>query len=218
MSVVGTIREHGLVAVLDAPVGDALREWGLAVKQGGIEIIAVPISQPAVTETAAELTDEADLVVGITGVIAPEQVSVAVAAGAELVVTPLADAAIVEAAKARGLTAIAGAATPTEVARARAAGADLVALHPVGLLEHGEELLTSMLETFPGLPLVVSGGVDVDNAPTFLELGAAAALVDRGLFPDSGDPAAREILTMRTAALVEVAADVLGRPPRSSIA
>ncbi|MEO0321623.1 MAG: bifunctional 4-hydroxy-2-oxoglutarate aldolase/2-dehydro-3-deoxy-phosphogluconate aldolase [Myxococcota bacterium] len=218
MDVITTLCEQGLVAVLDVEVGDALRAWGLAVKAGGIEVLAVPVTQRRVTETVAELGDEADLIVGITGVVAPEQVSVAVAAGVELVVTPIADAVIIDAAKQRGLTVVAGAATPTEVAWASSAGADLVSLHPLGFMSQGEAYLEAMLRTFPGLPLAVSGGVDVDNGPSFLDAGAAAVFVDRGLFPEVGDPNAREIITTRTVALVEVAADVLGLPARSSLA
>ncbi len=218
MSLVATLRERGLVAVLDVEVGDALRSWGLAVKEGGIEVLAVPVSHPSVTETVAELSDEADLVVGITGVVAAEQVSVAVAAGVELVVSPIADRDIIEAAKQRGLTIVAGATTPTEVAWAASAGADLVSLHPIGFATRAEDYLASMLRTFPELPLAVSGGVGVDNAPTFLAAGASAVFVDHGLFPEVGDPSAQEILTTRALALVEVAADVLGRPARSSLA
>ena len=218
MSVVAAIREQGLVAVLDVAVGDALRAWGLAIRQGGIEVIAVPVTQPEVTETAAELSDEADLLVGVSGIVTPEQVSVALAAGVEFVASPLADPDLIDAAKQRGLTVVAGAATVTEVATAWRAGADMVCIHPLGFLEHGPEILESMLRTFPDVPFAVSGGVGVDNAPTFLEVGAAAAFVDHGLFPEVGDPNAREVLTTRTVALVEVAADVLGRPARSSLA
>jgi hypothetical protein len=66
------------------------------------------------------------------------------------------------------------------------------------------------------VPLVVSGNIDVENAPAFLELGAAAAIVDRGVFPDGSDEDAGQIITMRAVALTEVCADALGTPARIS--
>ncbi len=215
-SPVAMIREHGLVALIDVPVsGPKVLEWAMAVSKGGIKLLGVPVFVENVMEVVSDLTDEADLVVGISHVLEPEQISVAVAAGAELVFSPIADPAIIEAAKTRGLTVVAGACTPTEVQLALRAGADLVSLHPLGH-PGGEKIFDAMKHTFRDVPLLVSGGIDVENAPAFLEAGAAAAIVDRGVFPESTESAATEIITMRAAALVEVCSEVLGTPGRIS--
>lgn len=66
------------------------------------------------------------------------------------------------------------------------------------------------------MPLLVSGNIDVENAPAFLELGAAAAMVDRNIFPEAADAAANQVITMRAVALTEVCADALGTPARIS--
>lgn len=216
MSIVAHILEYGLIAVIDAPIEEAIVEWGIAVSQGGIGVLGVPVALANVTEVVSELDDEGDLIVGISGVIEPSQVAVAVAAGAELVITPVNDPEIIEAAKSRGLTVIAGALTPNEVQIARRAGADLVSVHPVGAIGDGERYFESIRRTFPDVPLLVSGNIDVENAPAFLELGAAAAMVDRNVFPAEADPAANQIITMRAVALTEVCADALGTPARIS--
>jgi len=217
-STIATLREHGLVAVIDAPVtGDKVFEWAMAVSKGGIQLLGIPVTLENVTEVVSDLTDEADLVVGISHVLEPEQVSVAVAAGAEFVFTPIADAEIIQAAKSRGLTVIAGAQTPTEVANALAAGADLVSLHPLGAYgKAGELAYEAVQRSFQGVPLAVSGGVDVENAPAFLERGAAVAIVDRGVFPEASEADATDIITMRAVALVEVCSEAMGTPNRIS--
>ena len=216
MSIVAHILENGLIAVIDAPIPERIVEWALAVSRGGINAIGIPVTLPNVTQVVSELDDEDNLIVGISGVIDPEQISVAVAAGAELVITPVTDPEVIGAAKVRGLTVIAGALTPNEVQIARRAGADMISIHPVGAMGRGEAYFRSIRRTFPTIPLLVSGNIDVENAPSFLELGAAAAIIDRGVFPDTNDPAASEVITMRAVALGEVCADALGTPARIS--
>lgn len=215
MSTLGTIREHGLIAVIDAPIEERVFDWAMAVSKGGIELLGVPVGLANVTEIVSDL-DDANLTVGITGVVLPEQVSIAVAAGGEFLFSPLVDEEIIAASKARGLVTIVGALTPTEVHRALAGGADLVAIHPVGGLSNGVEHFRAIAKIFPNAPLLVSGGVDVETAPAFLEAGAAAAVVDRGVFPEDNDPSATDVISMRAVALVEVCAEALGMPKRSS--
>ena len=213
---VDAILEHGLIAVIDSPIEDSLFKWAMAVSKGGMAVLGVPVTLPNVTEVVSDLADEAGLIVGVSDIRLPEQLSVAVAAGAELILSPVADWAIIEQAKMRGLSVIAGAFTPSEVHTAFMAGADLVSLHPVGVFPGGEAYFRKIKQSFPDKPILVSGGIGVENAPTFLELGACAAIVDTGLFPETNDAAAIEVITMRAAALTEVCADVRGTPKRTS--
>ncbi|MBC7172527.1 MAG: bifunctional 4-hydroxy-2-oxoglutarate aldolase/2-dehydro-3-deoxy-phosphogluconate aldolase [Polyangiaceae bacterium] len=214
--VAAEILEHGLIAVIDTPMLDHIFDWSLAVAEGGIRIVAVPVTAENVTELVSDLSDQADLMVGINGVVAPEHVSLAIAAGADFVLSPIASPEIISACKGRGILIVAGGATPTELASARAAGADLVSLHPAGVL--GGPAYFEAVARSLGLPhLLASGMVDVENAPSFLERGAAATIIDRGLFPDSQDPAALDVIRARASALSEICADVLGVPSRISL-
>lgn len=216
-SLAATILEHGLIAVIDSPIEDAVLDWAMAVSNGGIKLLGIPVTLGNVMDTVSDLSDDAGLVVGISGVMRTDQVAVAVAAGAELVMTPLADRELIRTAKSRDLVVIAGAATPTEVAACLEAGADFVSLHPIGALSSGKTYFQTIARMFPGVHLLVSGHIDVENAPDYLEAGAAAAIVDRGVFPDTSEPSALEIITTRAVALVEVCADVLGMPQRASM-
>ena len=215
MSTLATIREHGLIAVVDTVMSECVLDWGVAVAKGGIELIGIPAGLENVTELVSDLDDH-NLTVGITNVTDAAQVSIAVAAGGEFLISPITDREIIETAKSRGLTVVAGATTPTEVHLALSTGADLVAVHPVGCFGDGEKYFRAIQRTFPDANLLVSGGIDVENAPAFLELGAAGALVDRGLFPESNDSSATDVITMRAVALVEVCAEVMGTPKRAS--
>ncbi|MCB9636625.1 MAG: bifunctional 4-hydroxy-2-oxoglutarate aldolase/2-dehydro-3-deoxy-phosphogluconate aldolase [Sandaracinus sp.] len=214
-STLALIREHGLLAVIDAPIEERVFDWAMAVSKGGIELLGIPVTLGNVTEIVSDLGD-AELTVGITGVVQAEQVSIAVAAGAEFLISPVVDEEIIATSKNRGLVTIVGAFTPTEVHRALRAGADLVAIHPAGALGSGIEYFRRLCQTFAGVPLLAAGGIDVENAPAFLEAGAAAAVVDRGVFPTTNDPSATDVIAMRAVALVEVCAEMMGTPKRAS--
>ncbi|MEM9072519.1 MAG: bifunctional 4-hydroxy-2-oxoglutarate aldolase/2-dehydro-3-deoxy-phosphogluconate aldolase [Myxococcota bacterium] len=217
-STLAAIREQGLIAVMDGTTPERVFEWAMAVSKGGIELLAIPVRLENVTEVVSDLddVDDVNLVVGIAGVLQAEEVSIAVAAGGEFLISPVVDENIIEASKSRGLVTIVGATTPTEVHRAVNAGADLVSIHPVGALGKPEAYFDAMRRAFPDTPLIVSGGIDVELAPALLEAGAAAAIVDKGVFPDATEASALEVITMRAVALVEVCADVMGMPKRSS--
>jgi 2-dehydro-3-deoxyphosphogluconate aldolase/(4S)-4-hydroxy-2-oxoglutarate aldolase len=210
------ILEHGIIATLDAPMADSLVEWARALEDGGVHVAAVPLMAPEVLEITAELAAASELLVGVTGLTHLDQVTTALAASPDFVVTGVASPALIAACKDRGLTVIACGATPTELAAAADAGADLLALSPAGVF--GPAYLEAVTRALPRHPiLLAAGGVDVENAPLFLERGAAAVLVDRGLFPDTHDPAAAQVIRARASALAELCAEALGVPSRISL-
>ncbi len=210
------IFDCGLIAMLDTPVGPRLYDWAIAVSQGDIKLLGIPATQENVAEVTSELADEVDLRVGVCGVLNTEQVSMAFAAAAHFVYSPICDETIIAACKAREITVICGAATPTEVARAVAARADMVAINPVGAMG-GPNYFQALCRQFRDVPLLAAGCVDIESAPVYLETGATAAIVDRGVFPDPSDPSALQIIRARASALSEVCAEAMGMPKRSSL-
>lgn len=199
------LASHGLVALVDTPAR-AIQAWARAIADGGIHLFGVPIDLLSVAAVVDELADEVQVIVGVTGVVRADQLSVAMAAGAEFVCCPIADPALIGAAKARGLDVIAGAMTPTEIHAALEAGADAVAVDPAGIL--GPAYFAEMAKRFRGARLLAAG-VDIESAPRFLELGAVGVIVDRGIFPQTREPAALEVISARARALVEVCEEQL---------
>ncbi|MEM9188799.1 MAG: bifunctional 4-hydroxy-2-oxoglutarate aldolase/2-dehydro-3-deoxy-phosphogluconate aldolase [Myxococcota bacterium] len=213
------IRRQGLVAVVKAPVEERLLDWSRAVAKGGIKLLGIPVTFPRVTEITAELADETDLTVGVSGVISIDQIMIAMAAGADFIISPISDSMLIRAAKDRGLEVIAGAATPTEVnhcVELGPDGPDMIAVYPAASMG-GPEYFKHLVPNFPVTPIAASGGVDVESAPAYLEAGAVAAIVDTGVFPADEDPAAIEVITMRALALTEVVGDVMGNADRMSM-
>jgi 2-dehydro-3-deoxyphosphogluconate aldolase/(4S)-4-hydroxy-2-oxoglutarate aldolase len=72
-----------------------------------------------------------------------------------------------------------GAFTPTEVLTAWEMGADYVKVFPSSL--GGASLIKAIKAPLPQIPLVPTGGVDVDNAGEFIKAGSAALGVGSSL-------------------------------------
>lgn len=196
-----------VAAIVTSPDRDDLIERALAAAKGGIQVLALPISVPFVAEIAAEVADAADVVVGISDVVKADHFNVAMAAGAEFVFSPVFDPELFETGRARGIDVICSISTPNELRSASAMHDGAICVVPADGLG-GPSYVGWLHRAFPGVRLIAMGGVGSDSAPMYLERGATAVVVDRGLFPDTLDPEANAVISMRAMALVELCADV----------
>jgi 2-dehydro-3-deoxyphosphogluconate aldolase / (4S)-4-hydroxy-2-oxoglutarate aldolase len=71
------------------------------------------------------------------------------------------------------LLIMAGALTPTEIVKAWKAGADFVKVFPCGQVG-GAKYIKAIKGPLPQIPLVPTGGVNLNTAAEFLEAGAEA--------------------------------------------
>jgi 2-dehydro-3-deoxyphosphogluconate aldolase/(4S)-4-hydroxy-2-oxoglutarate aldolase len=94
-------------------------------------------------------------------------------AGAQFLVTPGFNRATVVEAKRLGLLVMAGALTPTEVMAAWSSGADFVKVFPCGNVG-GATYLKALKGPLPQVPLVPTGGVNLETATDYIRAGAAA--------------------------------------------
>jgi 2-dehydro-3-deoxyphosphogluconate aldolase/(4S)-4-hydroxy-2-oxoglutarate aldolase len=193
MSAIERIREERLVAILRrVPDIDACIAELVDV---GVGVIEITLDDSNALGAIGRARARGDVTVIAGTVRRPEQVDAAVAAGAEAVVGPGFVAAVVERAVVLGVPAIPGALTPTEIETAWAAGAALVKLFPGGL--GGPRYVRDVLAPFADVPLLVTGGVDAQNATAFLDAGAVAVGVGSAL--DDPDEARRLVTALRAA-------------------
>ncbi len=102
-------------------------------------------------------------------------------AGAQFLVAPGLNPALLEAAQRRGLVMLPGVFTATEIDLALRLGARALKLFPAE--PSGPAYLASMLQPFPGARLVPTGGISAHNAAAYLKAGAAALAMGSSLFP-----------------------------------
>ncbi|HWX91539.1 MAG TPA: bifunctional 4-hydroxy-2-oxoglutarate aldolase/2-dehydro-3-deoxy-phosphogluconate aldolase [Terriglobales bacterium] len=169
------IVEIGVVPVVRASSPAEARLAAQAVCDGGIPIVEITMTVPGAVEVIRELRKSAlsGVLVGAGTVLDAETARRCLDAGAEFLVSPGLNVPTVEFAVREGKLIMAGALTPTEVITAWNAGADFVKVFPCGQVG-GAKYIKALKGPFPHIPLVPTGGVNLNTAAEFIEAGSAA--------------------------------------------
>jgi 2-dehydro-3-deoxyphosphogluconate aldolase/(4S)-4-hydroxy-2-oxoglutarate aldolase len=170
------ILQIGIVPVVRASSSAEARTAAEAVCKGGIPIVEITMTVPGAVEVIRELAKQSspnELLVGAGTVLNPEQAQRCLDAGAQFLVSPGFNAKTVALAAAERRLIMAGALTPTEVIAAWEAGADFVKIFPAGNVG-GPKYIKALKGPLPDVPLIPTGGVNLQTAAEFLEAGAAA--------------------------------------------
>ena len=187
------------IAILRTPDHDRARVAMRAAIEGGFRICEFTLGTPGALDLVREFSRDPSLVVGVGTVLTVDQAREAVAAGAQFVVSPVVDEAVIAAATELGVASLPGAVTPTELWRAHRAGAPLCKLFPAPPPTDVRTILGPM----PFLRLVPTSGADLSNAAAYVEAGAYAVGFVRPLFdPVSVAAGDRASITARAAALL----------------
>jgi 2-dehydro-3-deoxyphosphogalactonate aldolase len=178
-----------LIAILRGVKPEEAVAIGAALERQGIAIVEVPLNSPRPLESIALLAREFGkrLLIGAGTVMSVAQVAEIAAAGGKLIVTPHADAAIVRAAKERGLLAIPGFFTPAEAFAMLAAGADALKLFPSEAASPA--VLRALRAVLPGGTAVLPvGGIDASNMAAWRAAGAAGFGIGSAIYKPGDSP------------------------------
>ena len=180
-----------LVAILRGLRPHEAEDIGLALEVAGFALIEVPLNSPQPFDSIAALRRalKPTTLVGAGTVTRVEDVQRLHAIGADLVVMPHADVAVIRAAKAAGMLCVPGVATPTEAFAAIAAGADALKLFPAELVTHG--VMKAMRAVLPpDVPLLPVGGITPASLAPWREAGAKGFGLGSALYSPGLDAAA----------------------------
>ncbi len=169
------IVEIGIVPVIRASSPREARMAADAVCEGGIPIVEITMTVPGAVEVIRELAKDGSsgVLVGAGTVLNAEAARRCVEAGAQFLVSPGLNLQTVEFAAREGKLVMAGALTPTEIMMAWEAGSDFVKVFPCGSMG-GAKYIKAVRGPLPQVPLVPTGGVNLNTAAEFIEAGAAA--------------------------------------------
>ena len=181
-SVLERIFEEKIIAIVRGVPSSRIVDLARALAEGGVSCIEVTFDQTAPEDTLASLraikAELGDTIcLGAGTVMTAEQVELAAQAGAEYMISPNVDEAVIRATKALGKVSIPGAMTPTETAFAWQCGADIVKLFPAGLL--GPAYVKALKA--PLIPVSAVGNITVDNCADFIQTGAVGVGVGGSL-------------------------------------
>lgn len=194
-SVLERIYEEKIIAIVRGIPSGKIAALAQALAEGGVSCIEVTFDQTNPEETLTSLrTIKSELgdriCLGAGTVMTVEQVEQAAQAGAEYMISPNVDEAVIRATKALGKVSIPGAMTPTETAFAYQCGADIVKLFPAGLL--GPAYIKAVKTPLKHIPVSAVGNITIENCADFIQAGAvgvgvggnlvSALLVNEGCF------------------------------------
>ncbi|HEV3102934.1 MAG TPA: hypothetical protein VG426_11440 [Candidatus Dormibacteraeota bacterium] len=174
----------GLCGVIRTEEPDAAFQACLAAIEGGIGTIEVTTTVPSWYEIIRGLigTTLGKTPIGVGTVWDPGAVGEAKEAGADFVVTPVVLPEVAEACRKEDILCVLGALTPSEIYQARLAGANLVKVFPVAPVG-GADYIRALQGPMGGVPLWVSGGIEIDQIAAYLRLGVKAVGLAASLFP-----------------------------------
>ncbi|SRR5579883_207287 len=179
----GRIRAAGLIAVIRASRPDEAVRVAGALLAGGIPAVELTFSTPGAAEALAEVRRRygEEVLIGAGTIREPAQVEAAVRAGAAFLVTAHLRLDLLAAMLQTGLPVAPGVFTPSEVAQALDAGAQAVKLFPAST--GGPRHLRALLGPFPGLRVIPTGGIGIDDLGGWFAAGALAVGIGSELAP-----------------------------------
>ncbi len=172
-----------LVAILRGLQPERAADIARVLFDAGFRALEVPLNRPGALEAIATLVKlaPADAWIGAGTVLDTAQVDAVADTGAQLIVSPHFDPAVLARARERGLRTVPGVFTASEAFAAWRAGADALKIFPAEAMSHAG--LTGLTTVLPkGLPLWPVGGIVPDNIAAWRKAGATGFGLGGGLF------------------------------------
>ncbi|SDJ26551.1 bifunctional 4-hydroxy-2-oxoglutarate aldolase/2-dehydro-3-deoxy-phosphogluconate aldolase [Natribacillus halophilus] len=166
--------ESGVVAVMRRLPGEHIHSIADALVAGGVTGLEVTVDSDdafaAIRELRERLGDSA--VVGAGTVLDEETAVQAIQAGAQFIFAPTLDRGTIEASNRYNTIVIPGIFTPTEALQAKNWGADLVKVFPADAV--GPAFIKALQGPLGHIPMMPTGGIDLDNIADYMQAGAVA--------------------------------------------
>lgn len=181
-----TVRDTGVVAIIRGNYStELLARITSALYEGGIRALEVTLNSSDALNgiEAIKRMNLAGLCVGAGTVRTERDVTNAVTAGAQFLVSPNLDLDSVRRAQQLNILHLPGVFTSTEVQTAFSAGASMVKVFPCNIA--GPAYIRSIRAPLKDVEMVAVGGVHVGNAAAFIQAGAVAVAAGSSLVAGS---------------------------------
>lgn len=186
------LTHHRIVAVIRQATQDNIIPIVQALYDGHIRCIEVTAETPhamsLIEKVSTKFGDK--MIVGAGTVLDAMTARNAISSGASFIVSPTTNSETIKTTKRYGVLSIPGALTPTEILKAYELGADIIKVFPANMF--GPRYVRDIHGPFPYIPMMVTGGITLDNLTNYLDNGAIAVgvgsqLVNASLLNNEGD-------------------------------
>jgi 2-dehydro-3-deoxyphosphogalactonate aldolase len=175
-----------LVAILRGLEPERAVAVGEVLVDAGFDIIEVPLNSPEPLTSIAALVEALGdcALIGAGTVLTEAQVDDLAAIGAQLVVSPNCNPAVIRRTAAHGMVSMPGVVTPTEMFAALEAGATGLKIFPAEMISPA--IIKAVRAVLPPqVPVLAVGGINTGNMGEFLAAGAAGFGIGGSLFHPS---------------------------------
>ena len=171
------LQKEKIIAIIRSiPLKD-IEKTGDALYNGGIRLIEVAFDHAkpdGIDQTLESLHQlraslPEDLHLGAGTVLSEQEVKSAFETGAEFIISPNADPAVIRKTKDLGMLSMPGAMTPSEIASAYQAGGDIIKLFPADFL--GPSYVKALRGPLGHIPLAAVGGISQENIRSWQDVG-----------------------------------------------
>lgn len=179
--VLNLLLKSGIVAVVRRVDEDKVMNVIRALVNGGITGIEVTLDSPNALHVIKEAKKEFEskAVIGAGTVLDGESALLAIQAGADFIFAPTLKEETVKVANRYGKISIPGVFTPTEMLQAYEWGADIVKIFPASVL--GPNFIKDVKGPLGHIPMMPTGGINLENIAGYIKAGAIAAGVGGSL-------------------------------------
>jgi len=141
-----------------------------ALLAGGIDCAEITFRTPAAAEAIRRMSGEVgEMLVGAGTVLTVQQAEQAILAGAQYIVSPGFDAAVVDWCREQGVAVLPGVATPTEINMALVRDVKLLKFFPAEEFG-GIRMLKALHGPYPDVRFIPTGGINATNLAQYLTL------------------------------------------------
>ncbi|WP_066188373.1 bifunctional 4-hydroxy-2-oxoglutarate aldolase/2-dehydro-3-deoxy-phosphogluconate aldolase [Gracilibacillus timonensis] len=181
MNILQEIYKHRLVAIIRGVPSSEVMNVVESLYAGGIRILEITVDTPNAFHWIEKVREryQGEVIAGAGTVLDAETARSAIMAGAQFIFSPTVDKETIVMAKRYGIVSIPGAMTPTEILTAYESGADIIKVFPATVL--GPSYLKDIQGPLPQIPLMPTGGVNLDNIADYFAVGAVAAGIGSSL-------------------------------------
>lgn len=187
-SLVNQLGAHQLVPVIvmDRPEdGKPLAE---ALIEGGLPVAEVTMRTSAAIGAMKEISAYDEILLGAGTVLTPDQVDMAVDAGARYIICPGMHESVIERCLELDVLVIPGVITPSDIAKAMSYGLEVVKFFPAESFG-GAKTLKAMAAPYGDMRFVPTGGINAGNVMNYLSMPSVVAcggswMVERGLIKE----------------------------------
>ncbi len=175
------ISTHKIIAVIrDANFQSALKTCYTLI-EGGIKIIEISLLTKNAFKIINKLRKE-NIFVGAGTIQNENEAQQVIDAGSLFNVSPYIDEKIIKLSLNNNIVASAGCVTPNEINLARKLGVHIYKIFPAHAFG-GLKYLKSLIDIFPDLQFMPTGGVNIDNFIEYIKIGVFSVGMSESLIP-----------------------------------